>query len=158
MDLAVFLVFLASCMGAAATGAIFSPGDWYERLNKPSWIPPNWAFPVTWTVLYVLIAVAATRIAALPGDTGLALAFWSLQIVMNALWSPVFFGLHRIRAGMLVLVFLWLSVAGTLWSFAALDPIAAAMIAPYLLWVTIAGALNLSVWRLNPVGEMAARG
>jgi benzodiazapine receptor len=158
MDWIVFLVFLAACMGAAATGAIFSPGDWYERLNKPSWIPPNWAFPVTWTVLYILIAASATRIAAIDGAIGLPLAFWALQIVMNALWSPIFFGLHRIRAGMLVLVFLWLSVAATLWSFARIDPIAGAMIAPYLLWVTIAGALNLSVWRLNPPALAAARG
>lgn len=149
MDFAVFLTFLASCMGAASTGAVFSPGEWYERLNKPSWIPPNWAFPVTWTVLYILIALAATRIAAVP-DSGQALGFWSLQIVMNTLWSPIFFGLKRIRAGMLVLVLLWLSVAATLWSFLSLDMIAGLMIAPYLLWVTIAGALNLSVWRLNP--------
>jgi translocator protein len=150
MDFVVFLVFLGSCMGAAATGAMFSPGDWYDDLAKPRWTPPDWVFPAAWTTLYLLIALAATRVAALPGDNGLALAFWSLQIVMNALWSPVFFGLKRIRAGMLVLVFLWLSVAATLWSFAALDPIAGAMIAPYLLWVTIAGALNLAVWRLNP--------
>lgn len=150
MDIAVFLVFLASCMGAAATGALFSPGRWYEELAKPVWTPPDWAFPLAWSILYILIALAATRIAALPGDTGLALAFWSLQIVMNALWSPVFFGLKRIRTGMVVLVFLWLSVAATLWSFAGLDPVAAAMIAPYLAWVTVAGALNLAVWRLNP--------
>lgn len=148
MDWGLFLTFLAACLAAGATGAMFNPGAWYDGLNKPGWTPPNWVFPVTWTVLYVLMAWSASRIAGLPGN-GQAMAFWALQIALNTLWTPIFFGLHRIRAGMVVILCLWASVAATTVAFAMLDGIAGAMFAPYLVWVTIASALNFSVWRLN---------
>jgi tryptophan-rich sensory protein len=80
----------------------------------------------------------------------MAMAFFALQIALNTLWTPVFFGLRRMGAGMAVLVALWLAVAATLVTFWQIDRIAGALFAPYLLWVTIAGALNWSVWRLNP--------
>jgi tryptophan-rich sensory protein len=149
MDWLVFLTLLAACGGAAATGAMFQPGAWYDGLDKPWWTPPGWVFPVAWTTLYLCMAAAGARVAGLPGG-GQAMAFWALQIAFNTLWSPVFFGLKRMGAGMAVLSLLWLAVAATLASFAALDPVAGALMAPYLLWVTIAGALNWSVWRRNP--------
>ena len=144
-----FAVFLAACLAAGTTGAIFPPGAWYRDLKKPAWTPPDWVFPVAWTTLYLLIAGSAARVAFIPG-AGLAMAFFALQIALNTLWTPVFFGLRRLRGGMIVLVALWLSVACTLVLFYVLDPIAGLMLIPYLIWVTIAGALNLSVWRLNP--------
>jgi tryptophan-rich sensory protein len=149
MDWAVFFTLLAACGAAAATGAMFQPGRWYDGLDKPWWTPPGWVFPVAWTTLYLCMAAAGARIAVLPGS-GQAMAFWALQIAFNTLWSPVFFGLRRMRAGMIVLSCLWLAVAATLVSFLRLDPVAGALISPYLLWVTIAGALNWSVWRRNP--------
>jgi tryptophan-rich sensory protein len=100
-------------------------------------------------VLYIASAYAAARVA-LVTENGHAMGFWALQIALNTLWSPVFFGLRRIRAGMVILSALWVAVCGTMLSFWALDPLAGALIAPYLLWVTIAGALNFEVWRLNP--------
>ncbi|XDA98940.1 TspO/MBR family protein [Sulfitobacter sp. LCG007] len=145
----IFLVFLAACLGAGTTGAMFMPGAWYERLRKPSWTPPNWLFPVAWTTLYFCMAFAGARAAVLP-DNGLAMALWSLQIALNALWTPVFFGLHRIRAGMAVLSVLWLAVAATMLALFRLDMIAGLLFVPYLTWVTVAGALNMAVWRLNP--------
>lgn len=148
MDLTLFATFLAACLAAGATGMMFQPGDWYRTLSKPDWTPPDWVFPVTWTVLYLLMSAAAARIAGLP-DTGRPLAFWSLQIALNTLWTPVFFGLQRMFAGLVIIVFLWLAVAATLVSFWMHDGIAAIMFAPYLVWVTIAAALNLSVWRRN---------
>jgi tryptophan-rich sensory protein len=128
---------------------MFQPGDWYKNLTKPSWTPPNWLFPVAWSCLYLCIAASASRVAGQPGSA-MAMAFFALQIALNTLWTPVFFGLRRMGAGMAVLVALWLAVAATLVTFWQIDRIAGALFAPYLLWVTIAGALNWSVWRLNP--------
>lgn len=155
MDWSVFPLFLGACCAAAATGAMFSPGQWYRDLSKPRWTPPDWLFPLAWTVLYICSAVAATRVSLL-ADTAHAMGFWALQIALNTLWTPVFFGLERIRAGALVLALLWISVAGCMVTFFMVETLAGWLIAPYLVWVTIAGALNLSVWRLNP--EKAALG
>lgn len=149
MDILLFLTYLAACGGAAATGAFFLPDQWYRDLNKPRWTPPDWVFPVTWTVLYLCMAAAAARVAPLPG-AAFAMALWALQMTVNALWSPVFFGLRRIRTAMVVVSGLWLSVAATMIAFALLDPLAGLLFFPYLVWVTIAAALNLSVMRRNP--------
>ncbi|MEO0372810.1 MAG: TspO/MBR family protein [Pseudomonadota bacterium] len=145
----LFSIFLGACVAAGAMGAIFPPGEWYERLEKPDWTPPNWLFPLAWTSLYLLMAAAGARVGALPGN-GVALALWSLQIAVNALWTPVFFGLQKLKAGMVVLAVLWLSVVVTTVALWALDIWAGLMFVPYIIWVTIAGALNLSVIRLNP--------
>lgn len=149
MDWALFATYMAACSAAAATGAMIQPGEWYKSLSKPRWTPPDWVFPLAWTVLYLSMAVAAARVAVLPG-TGQALAFWAVQIALNTLWTPVFFGLKRMRAGFVVIVLLWLAVAATGISFAQHDRVAGLLFAPYLLWVTIAAALNFSVWRRNP--------
>ncbi|GAB5448994.1 tryptophan-rich sensory protein TspO [Gymnodinialimonas sp.] len=149
MDWSVFPLFLGACCAAATTGAMFSPGPWYRDLSKPSWTPPDWVFPITWTVLYIASAVAATRVALLDGNAH-AMGWWAFQIALNTLWTPVFFGMERIKAGALVLVFLWISVAGSMWTFFQHDTLAGFLMVPYLVWVTIAGALNFSVWSRNP--------
>lgn len=149
MDWSVFIVFLAACCAAAATGSMFPPDKWYRKLNKPSWTPKDWMFPVAWTSLYLMSAYAATLVAVMDGNA-MAMAFWALQIALNTLWTPVFFGLKRIKAGMVVLVGLWIAVLGTLVAFSTLNSVAAWLMVPYLLWVTVAGALNWAVWRLNP--------
>ena len=84
-----FFVFLSACAAAGATGVIFPPGAWYLAQKRPSFTPPNWAFPVVWTVLYLLMAWAGARLAAVQGS-GDALALWSVQIALNTLWTPVF--------------------------------------------------------------------
>ncbi|SFH09556.1 TspO and MBR related proteins [Palleronia marisminoris] len=148
MDWMLFLLFLLASSGAAATGVMFKPGAWYGGLKKPGFTPPNWAFPVVWSILYVLIALAAARVA--PEDhAGLAMAYFTVQIVFNTLWTPVFFGLHHMKAGLVVIGILWLAVAGTLWQFWQIDWIAGLMFVPYLVWVSVAFALNASVWWLN---------
>lgn len=148
MDVTTFLIFLAATATAAATGTIFRPGDWYEGLRRPGWAPPKWAFPLVWTTLYVLMAWAAARVAALPAS-GHALALWSLQIALNTLWTPVFFGARRMGMGAAIIVLLWLTVASMLWQFWKLDAWAALMILPYLAWLSVAAALNVWVWRAN---------
>lgn len=128
---------------------MFPPGKWYVDLAKPSWTPPNWLFPVAWTILYLASAVAATRVAV-SGGNAYGMGFWAMQIALNTLWTPIFFGLERIKGGMLVLSFLWLAVAGSMITFFSVDTLAGWLMVPYLIWVTVAGALNLAVWRLNP--------
>ncbi|WP_298437982.1 TspO/MBR family protein [uncultured Jannaschia sp.] len=149
MDWTLFPIFLAACGAAAATGAMFQPGAWYDDLSKPGWTPPNWVFPVVWTYIYVALAVAASRVAGLEGSQ-YAMAFWAMQIAFNTLWTPVFFGLRRMRAALVVIAGLWVAVAGLLWSLWSLDAVSFWIVAPYILWTTVAGALNASVARRNP--------
>lgn len=149
MDFTLFFIFLAACGAAAATGAMFPPGAWYRGLKKPSWNPPNWVFPVAWTVLYLCMSAAAARVAVLDG-AGVALALWAVQIAYNTLWTPVFFGLRRMGAGLVVVGILWLAVAATMVAFWRLDAVAGLLFLPYLAWVTVASALNAALWRLNP--------
>jgi len=145
----IFLVLLASCFAAGSTGALFPPGEWYRSLKKPGFTPPDWVFPVVWTTLYVLIALAGARVANLP-DAGLALALWALQVALNSIWTPIFFGLKKVRMALVVVSLLWLSVAFGMLALFQLDTLAGLMFVPYLIWVSIATALNLRVMQLNP--------
>lgn len=150
----LFALFFIACIGVGATGGLFPPGAWYRNLNKPPWTPPDWVFPVTWIVLYVCMAAAGAR-AAMAGDNGIAMAFWAMQIAFNGLWTPVFFGLRKIRLGMAVIAVLWLTVAGGVVALWQVDTLAGLLFVPYLVWVTIAAALNGAVWRLNPAEARA---
>ncbi len=156
MDVSL-IVFIGLTVLVASSGAMFKPGDWYETLNKPSWRPPNWAFPVVWTVLYVLITWAAWRVwttaprEALP----LAMGLYGLQLALNAGWSAIFFGMKRMKLALLELGALWLSIVALIAVFWPLDRTAALMLVPYLVWVTTAGVLNRAMIRLNPEAEPA---
>ncbi len=142
--------FLAASFAAASTGAIFQPGAWYRTLAKPSWTPPDWLFPLAWTILYIAMSVAAWRVALEPSVWAMpALAAWSWQIVLNALWSPVFFGVRRIGAALVVIAFLWLAVATTTFAFWQVEGLAGLLMLPYLAWASYAGALNFAIWRMN---------
>lgn len=152
MDWPLFFIFLAGCGAAATTGAMFEPGDWYDGLEKPAWTPPKWLFPVAWTTLYLFMSVAAMRVAQLD-DNAYAMALYALQLALNTLWTPIFFGLHRMRAGMIVILCLWAAVFLTMIAFFQLDWVAGALFLPYVAWVTTASALNYSVWRLNPTAS-----
>ncbi len=144
-----FAIFLAACFAAGSSGGLFSPGEWYARLKKPWWTPPNWLFPVAWTTLYICMAAAGAR-AALSPDKGIAMAFWALQIALNGLWTPVFFGLQKMRLGLIVLLALWAAVAATLVALWMVDWVAGLLFVPYLAWVSVAGLLNFTVLRMNP--------
>jgi tryptophan-rich sensory protein len=110
VKMVTFLIFLIACGAAASTGVIFKPGPWYEGLNKPGFTPPNWAFPVAWTIIYLLLAWAGYRLSLIPGSQTV-LALWAAQIALNTLWTPVFFGAHQVLAAMVILLVLWLVVA-----------------------------------------------
>lgn len=146
MAIAVFIgvVFLA-----AASGAVFKPGPWYEELQKPSWTPPNWAFPVVWTLLYIMIAYAGWSVWSKVGWS-LPIVFWALQIVLNAAWSWLFFGLRRMDLALVDVGLLWLAIAGFIVTAWPVSPIAALLFVPYLAWVTTAGLLNRAVQQLTP--------
>ena len=148
------VVALAICFAVAGVGSVFtarSVPTWYAELAKPSWTPPGWLFGPVWTVLYVMMAVAAWLVWRQAGtaEVGLALALFAVQLALNGLWSPVFFGLRNPGLGFGVIVLLWLAIVGTMATFWRVKPAAAWLLAPYLAWVTYASALNFAVWRMN---------
>lgn len=149
MDWILFCILLAGCGAAAATGVMFRPGPWYRGLRKPGWTPPNVLFPIAWGVIYIAIAFAGARVASMPG-AGLAMALWGAQIAFNTLWTPVFFGLHRIRAGLVIIGVLWVLVAACTVTFWRMDAVAGALSLPYLVWISYAAALNGAILRMNP--------
>lgn len=144
----LFPVFLLTCAAAGTAGAFYRPGAWYRTLDKPDWTPPNWPFPVMWAVLYVLIALAATRVSEVPGND-LALGLWGLQITIKSLWSRVFFRTSPDASGGADHRGPWGVVLATTVAFWALDVTPSLMMVPYLIWGTYALALNTSVWLRN---------
>jgi tryptophan-rich sensory protein len=143
------LIFLLLMAVAGSSGALFRPGPWYETLRKPGWTPPNWVFAPVWSALYLMIAIAGWL--AWRGDPGgAAVWFWGLQLVLNAVWSWLFFGRRRMDLALVDAVALWFSVAGFIAAASEVSPTAALLFLPYLAWVTVAAALNASVMRLNP--------
>lgn len=143
-----FYIYLLACCAAAATGIIFKPGAWYESLQKPGFTPPNWAFPVAWTTIYLLIAWAGYRLSTLPGSETV-LALWAAQIALNTLWTPVFFGANRIAMALAILGLLWIVVAAMIVMAMQLDIVTGLILFPYLVWLSVAAALNFSIFRHN---------
>ena len=150
--------FLALSLGAGVVGALFSPGfsasaaHWYAALAKPAWLPPQSWFPFIWIALYVLMAVAAWIIWRERYHRGrtAAIAAFGIQLLLNTLWTPVFFGLKNIDAGLFCIVALWLAVGWTMREFTRVKSAAALIMLPYFLWITFIAAINLAVWKLNP--------
>ena len=143
-----FLVFLFACIAAGLTGSLFPPGEWYSELNKPVWTPPNWVFPVAWPILYLLMSYSGATLANLE-SAGSALALWALQISLNTLWTPVFFGLKNLKLGLIIILLLLVSVAICTYVFWLYAWIAGLLFLPYLAWVVFAAALNAAVFKLN---------
>lgn len=143
------------CLMVGAVGSLVTTPKiptWYAGLAKPAWTPPDALFPIVWTTLYVLMAVALWRLWQLhrpsPGRR-LAIWLWFVQLALNALWSPVFFGMEAVGAALAVILVLWLAIAATIWAAARIDHVAAGLLTPYLLWVSYATALNAAILALN---------
>lgn len=147
----ILLAWLLLVALAALTGIATPPGEWYAGLAKPPLTPPNLLFPLAWTVLYLLMALAAWRatLAAPPAVRWSTLWPFVAQLVANALWSPLFFGLHWMGLALFDLLLLLVLLVLTLWRFARVSPLAAWLLAPYLAWVGFAAYLNAAVWWLN---------
>jgi translocator protein len=145
---------VVACYGAAYVGSAFtSPAiaGWYETLIKPPFTPPSWLFGPVWTVLYLAMAVAGWLVWRRKGLTGatLPLALFGGQLVLNALWSVLFFGLREPGVALVEILLLWAVILATTLSFRSVSRTASWLLTPYLAWVTFAVALNLEIWRLN---------
>lgn len=143
------LVFLGLVGAAAVTGARFLPGEWYQSLAKPAWTPPNSLFPIAWTILYIMIAVAGWLVWQRQGLSTVVM-IWLLGLVLNASWSYVMFGRHEIGLALANIAALWLLIVAFIAAAWNVDRTAAYLFVPYLLWVSFASALNAAIWTMNP--------
>ena len=145
------LGWLVLTFAAAWIGSRYMPGPWYASLAKPSWTPPGALFAPVWTILYVLMAVAAWLVWRQAGFGGAraALVLFVVQLALNALWSYLFFGLQRADLAVIDIVALWFAILAVLALFWRVDWRAGALLLPYLAWVGFATFLNIAVWRLN---------
>ncbi|MBR0882016.1 benzodiazapine receptor [Bradyrhizobium japonicum] len=143
------LVFVVGVVGIGwLIGATNLPGEWYAALAKPGFVPPNWAFPVAWTILYVMIAVAGWRTFRRE-PSGRAMQVWAAQLALNFVWSPVMFTMHQIGAALVILICLFVAIVTYISLETSRDRLAAALFVPYAAWVAFAGLLNAAIWRLN---------
>jgi tryptophan-rich sensory protein len=154
-DLVALALFVALCLGIGVLGASLveaSIDTWYADLIKPAFTPPNAVFGPVWTVLYLLMAVAAWRVWR-GADRQTArgpLTLFALQLALNLGWSVVFFGLQKIGAAVATIIVLDVAVLVTTLAFRTVDRAAALLMTPYLAWVLFATVLNVATWRLNP--------
>jgi tryptophan-rich sensory protein len=132
---AVLVVFVGICLGAAGIGGWLTDiGPWYRELDKPSWTPPNWVFGPVWTFLYVSMGVAAWLVWRRGGLRGaaLALGLFGFQLVLNVIWSGLFFALHEPGYALIDIVALWIAIAATALAFARWSVAAGWLMVPYL--------------------------
>ncbi|WP_188410692.1 TspO/MBR family protein [Agaricicola taiwanensis] len=144
----------ALCFSAARLGSIATTPNlgWYATLAKPFFTPPNWAFPVAWTTLFILMAIALWRVAtraAEPRQRQLALGAFMVQLLLNIGWSFAFFGQQNPALGLAVIAALIIAIAATMALFRPIDRIASLLLLPYILWVCYAGLLNATIWWMN---------
>ena len=143
-------LFILLVVGIGWTiGATNLPGAWYAGLQKPSFNPPNWVFAPTWTVLYVMIAVAGWRTYLQEETTALPMQLWLAQMILNFLWSPVFFTLHHMTFALAIILTLLAVIVGFIWVQWRENRVAAGLFIPYAVWVAFASLLNYSIYRLN---------
>jgi benzodiazapine receptor len=149
------VVSIVACLAAGAIGSIFTRSaipTWYATLEKPFFTPPNWLFAPVWTLLYILMGVAAFlvwRKGLENRQVRISLIVFLIQLILNALWSVVFFGLESPLSGLIVISILWVAILVTVTKFFKISRSASVLMWPYLLWVTFAAVLNASIWLLN---------
>ena len=145
----LLLSFAAAAVGAAASARA---GTFYEQLTSPGWAPPGWLFGPVWTVLYVMMAIAAWLVWREHGfrEGRTALGLFIVQLVANALWTWVFFAWQQGALAFAEIIVLWCLIVATIAAFRRLNTLAAVLLIPYLAWVTYATALTCAMWRLNP--------
>lgn len=152
MQLSKLIASILICFSAAAVGSFAtypSIPTWYASLNKPFFNPPNWIFGPVWTVLYLMMAIALYLVWREKVENKTALSWFGFQLVLNSLWSIVFFGLQCPLCGLGVIILLWFAILMSIRSFLKISKPAAWLLIPYILWVTFAAGLNLAIVRLN---------
>lgn len=151
-ELAVSIII---CLFAGFTGSIFTAPSiptWYASLKKPAFTPPDWLFAPVWTALFVLMGISlflVWRRGVKDRRVKAALAVFAVQLILNVLWSVLFFGLRSPLAGLIDISILWIAILVTILSFMKISKTAGLLLIPYILWVSLAAALNFSIWRLN---------
>jgi tryptophan-rich sensory protein len=147
-------VFLGLCFGAAWAGSMLtSPAlpEWYTGLAKPSWTPSDWVFGPVWSLLYLMMGLAAWLVWRQAGlaSAAVPMALFGLQLVLNVAWSGVFFGLRRPGAAFAEIILLWFAILASMSAFWRVTRLAGWLMLPYLLWVGYAASLNLAIWLMN---------
>lgn len=143
------------CELAGIIGSIFtSPAipTWYATLIKPSFQPPSWLFAPVWTILFILMGVAVFlvwRKGLEQRQVKIAIGVFIVQLILNTLWSIIFFGQQNPAGAFLEIIFLWIAIIATIFIFAKISRAAAWLLIPYILWVSFAGFLNYTIWQLN---------
>ncbi|MFH0988031.1 MAG: TspO/MBR family protein [Parcubacteria group bacterium] len=145
------------CELAGIIGSFFTTPaipTWYATLTRPALNPPSWIFGPVWTVLYVLMGISLflvwnRAIQGKEGEKKTAIVLFGAQLILNALWSILFFGLHSAMAAFVEMIFLWLAILATMIAFARISKPAALLLAPYIIWVSFAAYLNFAIWSLN---------
>jgi len=154
-DIVKLVVSIIACQCAGFIGSLATTPNiptWYAALEKPFFTPPSWLFAPAWITLYLLMAIAAFLIwrkGLWEEGVKCALIVFLVQLVLNALWSVVFFGLQSPLYGMVVIIALWIAILLTIIKFFRLSTAAGWLMIPYILWVSFASALNISIWVLN---------
>jgi tryptophan-rich sensory protein len=146
---------IAICFLAAGIGSIFTVSaipSWYATLVKPSFSPPNYLFGPVWTILYIMMGISLYIIwnkGIKNKNVKAALYIFGIQLILNTIWSPVFFGAHALFLALIIIIALWFYIVKTIKAFAKIDKLASYLLYPYLAWVSFASILNFSVWFLN---------
>lgn len=155
IDWRKLIISIGLCEGAGIIGSLFTVSaipTWYATLVKPSFNPPGWIFGPVWTTLYALMGISLYRIwkkGTKKKQVQYALMLFGIQLVLNALWSLIFFGAHNLVGALVEIVVLLGFIIATIAEFRKLDKLATYLLTPYLLWVTFATFLTYSIWRLN---------
>lgn len=145
------------CQAAGGIGSIFTVpaiSTWYSSLVKPWFTPPNWAFAPVWTTLFVLMGIALYLVwdkGLEREDVRIAVSIFGIQLILNALWSVIFFGLQSPFYAFIEVMVLWVAILATIVSFYRISRPAGLILIPYIIWVTVASLLNYYVWILNAV-------
>ncbi|MFA6554567.1 MAG: TspO/MBR family protein [Candidatus Paceibacterota bacterium] len=148
--IAIVVSELAGIIGTVFTSP--SVTGWYSTLIKPSFNPPSWVFGPVWTTLFVLMGIAAFLIwkkGLERRDVKIALSIFIGQLVLNTLWSIIFFGIHSPGGAFIEILFLWMAILATIISFYKISKAAAYLLIPYILWVSFAMFLNYTIWMIN---------
>jgi benzodiazapine receptor len=155
IELIKLIISIVICNSVGIIGSFSTASaipTWYNSLEKPTFNPPNWVFGPVWTTLYTLMGISAYlvyRQGIHNSQVKTALIIFGIQLFLNAIWSPIFFGLRALFAGFVVIVILWIAILLTIFAFYKISTIAAVLLIPYLLWVSFATILNYSLWVLN---------
>ena len=154
-NILIFIASIVICQMAGIIGSIFTTPaipTWYANINKPTFRPPNWVFAPVWTTLFLLMGIALFLIWRKGLDkkeNRIAFSVFIIQLILNTLWSILFFGLESPFAAFIEIIFLWVAILASIILFFRISRLAGALLIPYILWVTFASILNFSIWRLN---------